>query len=183
MSDLIAEARCLGMTYGRREAGLASQYMSANNFRPLQHRLVPRTRQTERVRASIRATRSRREPVPELVAVSRVFDPDQPSTSSGFDSISENSRGRSPNASSAGNFSQHSRRTASKSKSRSKPTSRKKKTPKRKKAKNNEPVLQKVVIKDYGTDGEEREIVSYVKVKSGTSSRKRKKRSKKTFKV
>ncbi|CAD6221277.1 GSCOCG00005124001-RA-CDS [Cotesia congregata] len=180
--NMAEEARCLGMTYGRREAGLASQYMSANNFRPLQHRLVPRTRQTERVRASIRATRNRREQVPELVAVSRVFDPDQPSTSSGFDSISENSRGRSPNASSAGNFSHHSRRTASKSKSRSKPTSRKKKTPKRKKAKNNEPVLQKVVIKDYGTDGEEREIVSYVKVKSGTSSRKRKKRSKKTFK-
>ncbi|XP_057324063.1 uncharacterized protein LOC130666806 [Microplitis mediator] len=180
-NEMMATVRSLGMTYGRREAGLASQYETAALFGLVPQRLVPRTRQTERVRANIRANRSIRTN-DDRITPQRVFDPDQPSTSSGFDSISENSRGRSPNSSATRNCPHHSRHTASKSKSKTRPkaTSRKKKTPKRKKN-DSEPLVQKVIIKEYGTDGEEKEIVSYVKVKNGTT-RKCKKRARKSFK-
>ncbi|XP_034940121.1 serine/arginine repetitive matrix protein 2 isoform X2 [Chelonus insularis] len=165
LPDIIAEARLLGQTYGRRRLGFTAPFDPIFGFHSRQ-RLIPRTRQSERVRASVHADRNRTSDR----ANPRTFDPDQPSTSSGLDSISENSRasGTIP-----------SRRTTTKSKSR-KTSSRKKRGHKTKS--DNKLHHQKVYIREYNTDGEEQEIVTYVKVKSRQTSRKRKKRTVKSRK-
>lgn len=107
-------------------------------------------------------------------------DPNLPSTSSGLESIGDNSRSRSPNTSLEGNVSSRSN------------TKSKKKTTKKKKRKlikslkkrgSNKSVVREVRITELNDDGEEEEIVTYVKVASSTSRRKCKKRTKKTRKV
>lgn len=111
--------------------------------------------------------------------IEQFIDPNQPSTSSGLDSIGDNSRSRSPNTSLEGNASS----TRSNIKSKTKTVKRKKKklTKNSKKSGNN--LVREVRIKEFNNDGEEEEIVTYVKVASSTSRRKCKKRTKKTRKV
>lgn len=176
--DLMAEARLLGVTYGRTRTGVTQDQDLHNRFLHRQ-RLVPRTRQTERVRANIRAGRYSTQ---QIQQTPRVIDPDQPSTSSGFDSISENSRGRSPYNSSTA---PQSRRTASIKSKRSKATTRKTRKSKKTKSNNDgEMIIQEVRIREINADGEEEEIVTYVKVKpQKTSTRKYKKRGIKMRKV
>lgn len=106
------------------------------------------------------------------------IDPNQPSTSSGLDSIGDNSRSRSPNTSLEGNASS----TRSNTKSKTKTTKRKKKKLTKNSKKSGTNLLREVRIKEFNNDGEEEEIVTYVKVAS-TSRRKCKKRTKKTRKV
>lgn len=169
ISDLMEEARRLGVSYGRSRTGVTQD--SA-----LFSRIVPRTRHTERVRANIR---NRVREVRDTIADIReqFVDPNQPSTSSGLDSIGDNSRSRSPNT----NF--HA--------CESNPRTSKAKTTKRKKKKqvktfsqrNGSTVIREVRITEINDDGEEEEIVTYVKVASSTSRKKCKKRTKKTRKV
>ncbi|XP_015440228.1 PREDICTED: serine/arginine repetitive matrix protein 2 isoform X2 [Dufourea novaeangliae] len=85
ISDLMEEARRLGVSYGRTRAGMPQD---------AQPRIVPRTRHTERVRATIR----RRNRVYDNPQPTRrlSFDPNQPTTSSGLESYGDNSRSRSP---------------------------------------------------------------------------------------
>ncbi|XP_076637305.1 PHD and ring finger domains 1 [Colletes latitarsis] len=84
--DLMEEARRLGVSYGRTRTGTTQDS---------QPRIIPRTRHTERVRATIRR-RNRvydsQQPTHQLT-----FDPSQPSTSSGLESFGDNSRSLSPN--------------------------------------------------------------------------------------
>lgn len=181
--DLMAEARGLGVTYGRTRTGFSNEVEIMGRFQHMyRQRLIPRTRQSERVRANIRADRNRaREELTTTVITRAIpsFDPEQPSTSSGIDSISENSRGRSPNNSSS-NL-PRAKRTANNKTKRSKATSRKKKS--RKMNKKSDTILREVRIREYNTDGEEKEIVTYVKVKPQTARRKHKKRGVKRRKV
>ncbi|KAK0085225.1 hypothetical protein PV325_005560 [Microctonus aethiopoides] len=174
--DLMAEARGLGVTYGRTRTGFSNEVEIMGRFQHMyRQRLIPRTRQSERVRANIRADRNRaREELTTTVITRAIpsFDPEQPSTSSGIDSISENSRGRSPNNSSS-NL-PRAKRTANNKTKRSKATSRKKKS--RKMNKKSDTILREVRIREYNTDGEEKEIVTYVKVKPQTARRKHNKR-------
>lgn len=107
------------------------------------------------------------------------IDPNLPSTSSGLDSIGDNSRSRSPNTSLEGNASSSTR---SNKKSKTKTTKRKKKLVKSSK-RNSSSIVREVRITELNDDGEEEEIVTYVKVASSTSRRKCKKRTKKTRKV
>lgn len=107
------------------------------------------------------------------------IDPNQPSTSSGLDSIGDNSRSRSPNTSLEGNAS--STRSNITSKTKTAKRKKKKLTKNSKKSSNN--LVREVRIKEFNNDGEEEEIVTYVKVASSTSRRKCKKRTKKTRKV
>lgn len=107
------------------------------------------------------------------------IDPNLPSTSSGLDSIGDNSRSRSPNTSLEGNASSSTR---SNKKSKTKTTKRKKKFVKNSK-RNSSSVVREVRITELNDDGEEEEIVTYVKVASSTSRRKCKKRTKKMRKV
>ena len=161
------EARRLGLSYGRTRAG-----QPQNSFSP---RIIPRTRQTERVRANIRAGRDlnrsretgeRESRVRETRERRHLFGPDQPSTSSGIDSIGENSRSRSPDinapSTSSGRASATRRATTvRKSKSRkAKPRSRM--------------VVREVRIREINNDGEEEEIVTYVRVKETTAPRRKK---------
>ncbi|XP_053986194.1 uncharacterized protein LOC128880293 [Hylaeus volcanicus] len=83
--DLMEEARRLGVSYGRTRTG------APQNSQP---RIVPRTRHTERVRATIR----RRNRVYDSSQPTRqlALDPSQPSTSSGLESFGDNSRSLSP---------------------------------------------------------------------------------------
>lgn len=110
--------------------------------------------------------------------IEQLIDPNQPSTSSGLDSIGDNSRSRSPNTSLEGNASS----TRSNTKSKTKTTKRKKKKLTKNSKKSDSNLVREVRIKEFNNDGEEEEIVTYVKVAS-TSRRKCKKRTKKTRKV
>lgn len=108
--------------------------------------------------------------------ISEQFDPNLPSTSSGVDSIGENSRSRSPNLEDSASS------TRSKTKRSKTKTTRKKKHAKNSKRRAGS-LVREVRIKEFNDDGEEEEIVTYVKVASSTSRRKCKKRAKKTRKV
>lgn len=167
--DLMEEARRLGVSYGRSRTGANPENGA------LIPRIVPRTRHTERVRANIR-NRTVRNTITNV----RFVDPNQPSTSSGLDSIGDNSR--SPNA--------HFRACGVSTMSRSNRTSKTKTTKKKKKkqgkkgsSRNSNTMVREVRIREINDDGEEEEIVTYVKVASSTSRRKCKKRTKKTRKV
>lgn len=127
-------------------------------------------------RTYVPASRTRR--VHDQVPRDLFIDPNQPSTSSGLDSIGDNSRSRSPNTSLEGNASS----TRSNTKSKTKTTKRKKKKLTKNSKKSGTNLLREVRIKEFNNDGEEEEIVTYVKVAS-TSRRKCKKRSKKMRKV
>ncbi|EFN80079.1 RING and PHD-finger domain-containing protein KIAA1542 [Harpegnathos saltator] len=169
ISDLMEEARHLGVSYGRSRTGTTPENGA------LIPRIVPRTRHTERVRANIR-NRTVRNTITNI----RFIDPNQPSTSSGLDSIGDNSH--SPNA----NFRACGRNTSS---TRSNRTSKTKTTKKKRKkretkssARKNSTVVREVRIREINDNGEEEEIVTYVKVASSTSRRKCKKRTKKTRK-
>jgi len=109
--------------------------------------------------------------------IEQFIDPNQPSTSSGLDSIGDNSRSRSPNTSLEGASS-----TRSNKKSKTKTPKKKKKSVTKNSKKRNSNLLKEVRIKELNNDGEEEEIVTYVKVAS-TSRRKCKKKTKKTSKV
>lgn len=108
------------------------------------------------------------------------IDPNLPSTSSGLDSIGDNSRSRSPNTSLEGNASSSTR---SNKKSKTKTTKRKKKKLVKNSKRSSNSVVRKVRITEFNNDGEQEEIVTYVKVASSTSRRKCKKRTKKMRKV
>lgn len=107
------------------------------------------------------------------------IDPNIPSTSSGLESIGDNSRSRSPNTSLEGNASS----TRSNKKSKTKTTKRKKRKVMKNSERSSNNVVREVRITELNDDGEEEEIVTYVKVASSTSRRKCKKRTKKTRKV
>ncbi|XP_071569924.1 PHD and ring finger domains 1 [Temnothorax nylanderi] len=111
-------------------------------------------------------------------SIEQFVNPNQPSTSSGLDSIGDNSRSRSPNTSLEGNVSS----TRSNTKSKTKTTKRKKKKLMKNSKKSGSNLVREVRIKEFNHDGEEEEIVTYVKVASSTSRRKCKKRTKKTRK-
>lgn len=113
--------------------------------------------------------------------IEQFIDPNQPSTSSGLDSIGDNSRSRSPNTSLEGNASSTRSNKKSKIKTTKKKKKKKKLTKNSKKSGSN--LIREVRIKEFNNDGEEKEIVTYVKVASSTSRRKCKKRTKKTRKV
>jgi len=130
-------------------------------------------------RTYVSASRTRRVRDHDSPIVIEPFDPNQPSTSSGLDSIGDNSRSRSPNTSLEGNTSS----TRLKTKSKSKTTKRKKKKLTKNTKKSGSNLVREVRIKELNNDGEEEEIVTYVKVASSTSRRKCKKRTKKTRKV
>lgn len=161
ITDVMEEARRLGVSYGRTrtERVYDSDLLSIP-------RVIPRTRQTERVRANIRADRNRareahdREPA---------FDPDQPSTSSGIDSIGENSQSRlrDGNCIKAVAFSSYTsvkrKRTSTK-------------TRKRKSKSKNGTLVREVRITEFNGNGEEEEIVTYVKVTPSLPRSKRKKK-------
>lgn len=108
------------------------------------------------------------------------IDPNIPSTSSGLESIGDNSRSRSPNTSLEGNASSSTR---SNKKSKTKTTKRKKRKVMKNSKRSSNNVVREVRITELNDDGEEEEIVTYVKVASSTSRRKCKKRTKKTRKV
>lgn len=108
------------------------------------------------------------------------IDPNLPSTSSGLDSIGDNSRSRSPNTSLEGNASSSTR---SNKKCKTKTTKRKKKKHVKNSERSSGSLLREVRITELNDDGEEEEIVTFVKVASSTSRRKCKKRTKKTRKV
>lgn len=109
------------------------------------------------------------------------IDPNLPSTSSGLDSIGDNSRSRSPNTSLEGNASSSISRSNTKSKTKA--TKRKKRKLMKSSKRSSSSVVREVRITELNDDGEEKEIVTYVKVASPTSRRKCKKRTKKTRKV
>ena len=161
--DLMEEARQLGYAHGSRTR--------AYNFGMNSSRLIPRTRQSERVRANIRATRSNRAAAAESVAVPstssasrRVANQNLPSTSSGFESVSENSY--SPIPSSSGMQTNRTRKPSKKSISK-----RTKITKSKRKLKKPTSSSKKVVIQEIDEDGE---IVEYVQVISTSATRKRK---------
>ncbi|TGZ48801.1 Uncharacterized protein DBV15_12990, partial [Temnothorax longispinosus] len=131
-------------------------------------------------RTYVSATRTRRVRDHDPTnSIEQFVDPNQPSTSSGLDSIGDNSRSRSPNTSLEGNVSS----TRSNTKSKTKTTKRKKKKLTKNSKKSGSNLVREVRIKEFNHDGEEEEIVTYVKVASSTSRRKCKKRTKKTRKV
>lgn len=167
ISDLMEEARRLGVSYGRTRTGTTENGA-------LISRIVPRTRHTERVRANIRNRTVR-----NSIANIQFIDPNQPSTSSGLDSIGDNSR--SPNA----NFHACEGSTSSaRSNKRSKTKTTKKKRKKHeKRLRSGGTMVREVRIREINDDGEEQETVTYIKVASSTSRKKCKKRTKKTCKV
>lgn len=168
--DLMEEARRLGVSYGRSRTGTNPESGA------LIPRIVPRTRHTERVRANIRSRTVR-----NTIANIRFIDPNQPSTSSGLDSIGDNSRSPNANFRACGisTMSTNSKRT-SKTKTTKK---KKKKHGKKSSLRNGNTVFREVRIREINDDGEEKETVTYVKVASSTSRRKCKKRTKKMRKV
>ncbi|XP_014483609.1 PREDICTED: uncharacterized protein LOC106749063 [Dinoponera quadriceps] len=170
ISDLMEEARRLGVSYGRTRTGTNPEGGASIP------RIVPRTRHTERVRANIR-NRTVRNTITNI----QFIDPSQPSTSSGLDSIGDNSR--SPNANvHAREVNTSSARPKKTSKTKATKKKRKKKHEKKSSSKKGSTMLQEVRIREINDDGEEEEIVSYVKVTSSTSRRKCKKRTKRTRK-
>ncbi|XP_017883557.1 serine/arginine repetitive matrix protein 2-like isoform X2 [Ceratina calcarata] len=219
ISDLMEEARRLGVSYGRTRTILQESHP----------RIVPRTRHTERVRATIR----RRNRLDDNAQLSRqlINDPSQPSTSSGFETLGDNSQSRSPsnasnslgsgerycskkhprksrrsrNSSSESSdlsISRKSRRRindktnsrhSDKSKTKRKSTTSKKstggsrksrtrnnstKTGRSRKNSNRGTVLREVRITERNEDGEEEEIVTYVKVSTVSAVRSRRRRTK-----
>ena len=178
ISDLMAEARGLGLSYGRTRTGIPRD--GDASFGP--HRIIPRTRQTERVRANIRADRDRTRRAREVRDIARIPivaipNIDQPSTSSGIDSISENSRSRSPN----GNTRRRVRSggpTAASSSTRSRAKKTRKTRKRRVTSRGGATMVREVRIVEVNNDGEEEEIVSYVNV-AAPSSKRRKKKSRK----
>ncbi|XP_015111930.1 uncharacterized protein LOC107037735 [Diachasma alloeum] len=178
LPDLMAEARCLGTTYGRTRSGAPQDFPHPpmHTPGPSHRRIIPRTRQTERVRANIRADRRRQENT-------RHFDPDQPSTSSGIESVYDSNSRNDLIASVIQRVSAAMSRNARgrvKSKSAKKPRRRKtaRKTSSRSTG-NSE--VREVRIREINEDGEEKEIVTYVKVKTSSTKRKTK-RTKRTRK-
>lgn len=169
------EARRLGVSYGRTRTGTTPGNGS------LFPRIVPRTRHTERVRTSIR--NRVREVRDTIVNVHEQYiDPNQPSTSSGFDSIGDNSRSRSPN----NNFHMYENNASSawlNTKSRTRIVKKKTKKRRTNSKRNGDTLIREVRITEFNDDGEEEEIVTYVKVASPTSRKKHKKRTKRTRKV
>ncbi|CAK9808178.1 PHD and RING finger domain-containing protein 1 [Anthophora plagiata] len=94
ISDLMEEARRLGVSYGRTRTNVPQDSYP---------RIIPRTRHTERVRATIR----RRNRLDDNTQITHqlTFDPNLPSTSSGLESFGDNSQSHSPsNASNSLNF-------------------------------------------------------------------------------
>lgn len=163
--DLIEEARRLGLSYGRTRG----RHQIQNTFSP---RIIPRTRQTERVRANIRAGRRNLSRETRARERRRLFDPDQPSTSSGIESIGENSRSRSPDINAPSTSSGRTKTTR-------RATTKKSKTSKSKTKKRNNTILREVRITEINDEGEEEEFVTYVKVKETTTSTSRKRKTKK----
>jgi hypothetical protein len=172
------EARRLGLSYGRTRASLVAHGLIATANGPAnpgRRTLVPRTRQTERVRANVRASRSRRGAV--VVASTGSLGPAQPSTSSGFDSISENSRGRSPapGPSVGGTSSRRVTGTSASSVKRHRPRKKRRRqlrTQKRRRAEK----MRKVRITEINHDGVLEETVTYVMASIGGVGRRKKKR-------
>ncbi|XP_033215800.1 uncharacterized protein LOC117172115 isoform X3 [Belonocnema kinseyi] len=175
LPDLMEEARSLGLSYGRSRSGLPQNTASP--------RIIPRTRQTERVRANIRAGRDlnrSRVTRERETRETRRFDPDQPSTSSGIESIGENSRSRSPDVNAPSTSSGRTtttRRVTTKRKSGRATTKRKSKKRTAKPRKST--ILREVRITEINNDGEEEEIVTYVKVAATSTRRKKKYRRRK----
>lgn len=187
LPDLMEEARNLGVSYGRTRTGLPREIdLTIGLFgsrqrasSSLHSRIVPRTRQTERVRANIReqVRRSTR---------ATTFDPDQPSTSSGIESISENSsNSRAIPSTSRGTASGTGVKRISKTKKPSTRKTRKKRTTKKNKSNNDDgdSVMHEVRIREINAEGVEEETVTYVKIKKPTTTRRKTKRTKRTRKV
>lgn len=174
LPDLMAEARCLGTTYGRTRSGAPQDFphVPSSTSGSVRQR-IPRTRQTERVRANIRADRRRQQTIPH-------FDPDQPSTSSGIESIDSNSRNDFV-SSIIQRVSAAMSNARGKVKSKTAPKTRRRKVKKSRTTGNSE--LREVRIREINDAGEEEEIVTYVKVKTSSAKRKTKKRTKRTRKV
>ncbi|KAJ8667429.1 hypothetical protein QAD02_009092 [Eretmocerus hayati] len=193
LPDILEEARRLGLSYGRshrprhdsfaedsdvpiatRRRAAAVATLSSRRSNPL----LPRTRQAERVRAMVRAGRSRREA--ENIA--------QPSTSSGIDSVSSRSRSPMPGPSrlaSGASSSRAPRRSAATTAPRKKRAMRiKRKTKRRTKSKRAaskraEQQIRQVVISQVNENGELEEIVEYVRSLPGGPEPRRKKKRKK----
>ncbi|XP_066599342.1 protein split ends isoform X2 [Prorops nasuta] len=163
--DLMEEARRLGVSYGRIRGGQAPQDRVNSN------RMVPRTRQMERVRANIRANNRARQ-----LENAIPFDPNQPSTSLGLDSIGESSHNSPPTH----------RPTTSKRRTirKCKVTRRKRRSLRKNKksVKSASSELREVRITEINADGEEEEIITYVRVNPNTG-RKYKKKSRKRRKA
>lgn len=177
--DLMEEVRQLGHTYGRRHR--------ANLDNSFPRNFLARTLQAERVRANVRAVRSRRASAVAATesfraygqSASRVdeFDLNRPSTSSGIDSISENSRGRSPvpGTSSGSRRVSSSRTTAKKS---NKPVKRKlKRKTKKKTSSRKKTQLREVRIPELNENGELVETVTYRAAPAKRKTKKRKVRA------
>lgn len=173
----MAEARELGVLYGRSRAAIIASQASRT--------VLPRTRQAERVRANVRAGRNRR--AAAAVAAESLLrrDEPQPSTSSGFDSISDNSapgpsssrRVTSSRSRVSGSASSASRLRKIKSSSgkRKKKTKRRKTTSRRRQTTE----FREVRISEVNENGELEEIVTYVRANNDgplPSGRRRKKR-------
>ncbi|XP_046483809.2 PHD and ring finger domains 1 isoform X2 [Neodiprion pinetum] len=170
--DLMEEARRLGESYGRTRTG-RDRELSVGP------RVIPRTRQTERVRANIRADRNRAASLSRETrhaADSRdavvFFDPDQPSTSSsGLDSVAgSTSRARAAEAAPGRRVCEvtGSKKSTSKSASKSSTVKRKRKNKKVRKTSSKQTImkLRKVRLTEIDDDGKKVEIITYVKVKS-----------------
>ena len=226
ISDLMEEARRLGVSYGRSRT---------NMLQDSHRRIIPRTRHTERVRAIIRR-RNRVDDNLQITHHQLTFDPNQPSTSSGLESFGDNSQSRSPSNTSnsrdqncsnkhsrkshksrkyrssssdssdesisgksqrrlgnksnaGGSDNKKTRRKSSgkkfgsnskKSGSRKSGSRRSRKSRSRKVADHGGTLLREVRITERNENGEEEEIVTYVKVAS-VGPRKRKTKRRKVF--
>ncbi|XP_063995960.1 uncharacterized protein LOC135173177 [Diachasmimorpha longicaudata] len=178
LPDLMAEARCLGTTYGRTRSGVPQNFSHSpmHTPGPSHRRIIPRTRQTERVRANIRADRRRQENT-------RNFDPDQPSTSSGIESTYDSNSRNDLIASiiqrvSAG-ISRNGRGKVQSKSTAKKP--RKRKATRTTSSRSGNTELREVRIREVNEAGEEKEIVTYVKIETSSTKRKAK-RTKRTRK-
>lgn len=190
----MAEARHFGLAYGRSRAYLAShnQLLDAANSSssplPRRTRLMPRTRQTERIRANVqRVRRAAAAAVLEsiLPGGSRSRDYAGPSTSSGFDSVNSDNSAPGPSSSSTATRPPGPRTsrssaatTASRSARLAQPRRKKKYQKKRATASGAssrrrqqqrvEEQLREVRISEVNERGELEEVVTYVR---STSSR------------
>lgn len=174
------EVRQLGHSYGRRHR--------ENLENPLTNRrgFLARTLQTERVRANVRSQRASAvaarqvlESFRYLPSVSRAdeIDINRPSTSSGIDSISENSRGRSPiPGTSSGSRRVSSSRTTLRKSNKTVKRKRKTKT-KSKKASKRKTQFREVRISELNENGELVETVTYRAAPRRRKTKKRKVRA------
>ncbi|KOX75957.1 PHD and RING finger domain-containing protein 1 [Melipona quadrifasciata] len=178
--NVLEEARRLGVSYGRIRSNIPQDYYP---------RIIPRTRHTERVRATIRR-RNRLDDNTQLTQ-QLIFDPNQPSTSSGLESFGDKSQSRSSsNASSSlgsrgrncsNKHSGKSRKYRSSSSdssdesvSRNGSRNNSKKSKRSKNVSNRGTLLKEVRITECNENGEQEEIVTYVKVAAVDSKRRRK---------